>query len=95
MPMTSEVGLVVRHNDEMEGARRDRAVTSRAGVVLAGVMGLNRADCYPQIAHANSPITRTTVAATRTRSKASLRACRKGLNPIKRTLTVDSYRPLR
>lgn len=90
VPVSAEVGFVVGNYHEVEHARRDDAVTPRADVLLAGCMRLNRSDRYPQIAHARRPTMTTMVAATRTRSRAFLRAGRKGLKPMRWTLTVDS-----
>ena len=88
MPMAAQVRLVVGYDHDMKGSGRDLIVAPRALILLAGCIWLDRRDRHPQIAHASRPMMTTRVAATRTRSRASLRAGRKGLKP-----TRQRYRP--
>lgn len=83
MPVPSEIRLVVGDDHEMEGAGRNRQLTPWAQVLLAGGVGLDGADRYPEnIAHNTRAMAVATVTTTSTRSKTVLSCSRKGLKPM-------------
>ena len=83
VPVTSQIGLVVGHDDEVEGARTDDRLTTGAQVLLACRIGLHRGDGHPEkIAHA-STAKMATSATTMATSSAVLFSCsRNGLKPM-------------
>jgi hypothetical protein len=70
MPVPSEVGLVVGHDNQMKRADRDDGLAARADVLLARRVGLHGGDGHPEkIAHA-----RTANIATNATTKATMSA---------------------
>jgi hypothetical protein len=69
MPVPSQVGLVVGHDNEMKCAGRDDGLAARADVLLAGRVGLHRGDGHPEkIAHARTAKIATNATTTATMS---------------------------
>jgi len=85
MPVTTEIGSILRDHDQMEGARRDGVVTSGADVLLACLVGLDRGDGYlGKTAHTMTAMVARMPRTTRTTSSAVFSWLRKGLNPTTR-----------
>jgi len=84
MPVPAQIRLIVGHDDEVEGARRDRHLTPGADVVLARRVGLDGGDGYPEkIAHATTAKIATKAITIATMSATFLSWSRNGLNPIR------------
>ncbi len=82
MPVTAQVGRLVRDHNEMERARWDRRLASRAEVLLLRLVGLDRIDGYVEkIAHAMTANVASTAMTTTAMSRADFSWARKGLNP--------------
>ena len=82
MPVTTHVGRLVWNDDQMERARRDRRLASRAEVLLPRLVGLDRIDGYVEkIAHAMTANVASTAITTTAMSSADSSWARKGLNP--------------
>jgi hypothetical protein len=81
--MTSQVRLVVGHDDQMESAGRDDRLAAGADVLLARRVRLHRGDGYPEkIAHARTANIATNAITTATMSAVLFSWSRNGLNPI-------------
>ena len=69
MPVPSQVGVVVGHDDNVKRAGRDDGLTARADVLLARRVGLHRGDGHPEkIAHARTANIATNATTTATMS---------------------------
>lgn len=84
MPMTSQIRLMVRDHNEMEGPFGDGQIATGTQILLACGVRLHRADDYPEkIAHNTKatavPIARTTMMT----SNGVLFCSRNGLKPIR------------
>ena len=80
--MATQIRGVLGHHDEMEGPRWDGVVTSRAYVLLDGLIGLDRGHRHPEkIAHAITPRVAASANTTRTMSSTLLSCSRNGLKP--------------
>lgn len=91
MPVTSQVGPLVRHNHQMEGSRWDGEVTSGAQVFLARLVRLDGANSYAEkIAHAITAKIDSTATITIAMSRTDLSCSRKGLSPTTETLTPST-----
>lgn len=86
MPVTAEVGRVLRHDDEVALTRLDHAFAPGAQVLLARRVGLNRGDdLYPErTAHSTRARVMRTVPITKAMSTAVFRCVRNGLKPMSR-----------
>ncbi len=82
MPVTTHVGRLVWNDHEMERARRDGRLASRAEVLLLRLVRLDRVDGYVEkIAHAITANVASTAMTTTAMSRADFSWARKGLNP--------------
>ncbi len=82
MPVTTQVGCLVRDHNEMERARRDSHFASRAEVLFLCLVGLDRIDGYVEkIAHAMTANVASTAMTTTAMSRTDFSWARKGLNP--------------
>lgn len=83
MPVSSQVGFIVRNHHEMEGPGGDGQIASRAQVVLARGIRLNRRDSHPEkIAHNTRAMALPIASATIIRSTADVFCWRNGLKPM-------------
>lgn len=83
MPVTAQVRFLGRHHYEMEGARRDRVVTTGTDVLLARLIGLHRSNCHlGKTAHTITAIVARIPKTTMTTSNTLFSCFRNGLNPI-------------
>lgn len=82
VPVTSEIWSFVWHDNEVEGARWNRTVTSRTQVFLPSLIWLDRGDCHVEkMAHAIKAIIAAIATTTMMMSKVVFLCSRKGLNP--------------
>lgn len=86
MPVATEVGLEPGYDDDVKGSRRDRALTSRTDVVLAGLVRLDGVDehlvAHPRNPHATAAAVMATKTTTSTMSTVVRFCSRNGLNPM-------------
>jgi len=84
MPVPAQIGLELGDDHQVPFAGLDVAITSRAGVALAGGVRLDRSDdLYPEkAAHAMSATATRSVPITKAMSTAVLRWERKGFKPM-------------
>lgn len=84
MPVASQVGVQLGHDDEVSFAHFDRTVTAGTDVLLAGGIRLDRCDgLYPERAAHSTRATVSRIApATKAKSTTVFRCWRKGLKPM-------------
>ncbi len=83
VPVTPKVRFMIGHDDEMKCPNRDRQITTRAKVLLASCIWLDRANGHPEnIAHTTRAIAAPMASTTMIRSTAVLSCSRNGLKPI-------------
>ena len=83
MPMTSQIRFMIRDDDEVKCASGDGEVAPRAQVLLAGGIGLDRADRYPEkIAHNTNAIAPPIASTTMKMSNGVVFCSRNGLKPM-------------
>ena len=95
MPVTSQVGRLVRNDHEMECSRWDREVTPGAEVLLTRLVWLDWGDSYVEkIAQEITASVASTAMTTIAMSRTDLSCSRKGLSPTAETLTLSSGCPV-
>lgn len=88
VPMTSEIGGLVGHNDEVICTGRDRTFAAGAQVSLGSLVGLHRGDGHVEkMAHAIRASIAAMATTTMMMSKVVFFCSRKGLKPTSRTVT--------
>lgn len=82
VPVTSQVGLLVRHDHQVIRTSRDNSFASRAQVLLERLIGLYRADGYVESrAHAMTAAVARIASTTITMSSTDRSWGRNGLKP--------------
>lgn len=83
VPVPSQIGFVVRDDDEMKCPDRDRQIATRAQILLTRCVRLDRANRHPEnIAHTTKAIAAPMASTTMIRSTAVLSCSRNGLKPM-------------
>lgn len=82
MPMTSQVGFIIRNHHEMKRSRRNGEITARAEILLDRLVRLDRTDGYVEkSAHAITASIAAPATTTMTMSRVLFSWSRNGLNP--------------
>lgn len=89
MPVATQVGFVLGHHHDVKQAWRDRLLTTRTGVCLLGVIGLDGMDRdvgHPRNPQATRAAVIRTKRTTRNTSIAVFFCSRNGLNPMTKSM---------
>ena len=82
VPVSSQIGRLIRHYHEVKLARRYLTLTSGTQITLGGLIGLNGGDGHVEkMAHAIRAIITASATTTMTMSNAVFLCSRNGLNP--------------
>lgn len=82
MPVTSQIGFIIRNNHEMKRSRWNREIAARAEILLDRLVRLNGTDGYVEkSAHAMTASIAAPATTTMTMSRGLFSWSRNGLNP--------------